>query len=48
MVVSPYAKRGYVDHTYYDHVSILKFIERAAGYPYLSGRGKAALLYSFA
>jgi phospholipase C len=28
MVVSPYAKRGYVDHTYYDHVSILKFIER--------------------
>jgi phospholipase C len=27
MVVSPYAKRGYVDHTYYDHVSILKFIE---------------------
>ena len=28
MVVSPYARRGYVDHTYYDHVSILKFIER--------------------
>ena len=28
MVVSPYAKRGYIDHTYYDHVSILKFIER--------------------
>jgi acid phosphatase len=27
MVVSPYAKQGYVDHTYYDHVSILKFIE---------------------
>jgi phospholipase C len=27
MVVSPYVKRGYVDHTYYDHVSILKFIE---------------------
>lgn len=27
MVVSPYAKRGYVDHTYYDHVSLLKFIE---------------------
>jgi phospholipase C len=28
MVVSPYVKRGYVDHTYYDHVSILKFIEK--------------------
>lgn len=27
MVVSPYTRRGYVDHTYYDHVSILKFIE---------------------
>jgi phospholipase C len=27
MVVSPYAKQGYVDHTYSDHVSILKFIE---------------------
>ncbi|WP_400765273.1 alkaline phosphatase family protein [Methylosinus sporium] len=28
IVVSPYAKKGYVDHTYYDHVSLLKFIER--------------------
>jgi phospholipase C len=27
MVISPFAKEGYVDHTYYDHVSILKFIE---------------------
>ncbi|MBV9857421.1 MAG: alkaline phosphatase family protein [Streptosporangiaceae bacterium] len=27
IVVSPYAKRGAVDHTYTDHVSILKFIE---------------------
>jgi phospholipase C len=27
IVVSPYAKRGYVDHTYSDHASILKFIE---------------------
>jgi acid phosphatase len=38
MVVSPYAKRGYVDHTYYDHVSILKFIERNWGLPPLSER----------
>jgi acid phosphatase len=27
LVVSPYARRDYVDHTYTDHVSILKFIE---------------------
>ena len=24
---APFAKRGYVDHTYYDHASVLKFIE---------------------
>ena len=28
LAVSPYARRGAVDHTYYDHASILKFIER--------------------
>jgi len=27
VVISPYARRGFVDHTYTDHVSILKFIE---------------------
>jgi phospholipase C len=27
LVVSPHAKRGHVDHTYADHVSIVKFIE---------------------
>ena len=27
LVISPYVKRGFVDHTYTDHVSILKFIE---------------------
>lgn len=27
LVVSPYAKKGYVDHVYHDHASILKFIE---------------------
>jgi phospholipase C len=27
MVVSPYARQGFVDHTYTDHVSLLKFIE---------------------
>jgi phospholipase C len=28
LVVSPYARGGNVVHTYYDHVSVLKFIER--------------------
>jgi phospholipase C len=28
IVVSPYAKSGFISHTYTDHVSILKFIER--------------------
>ncbi len=28
IVVSPYAKPGYISHVYTDHVSILKFIER--------------------
>jgi phospholipase C len=27
MVISPYVSAGHVDHTYYDHGSILKFIE---------------------
>jgi acid phosphatase len=27
IVVSPYARQDYIDHTYNDHVSILKFIE---------------------
>jgi phospholipase C len=36
IVVSPYAKPGYVSHVYADHVSILKFIERNWGLPPLS------------
>ena len=27
IAISPYARQGFVDHTYADHVSILKFIE---------------------
>jgi len=27
MVISAYAKDGFIDHAYYDHDSILKFIE---------------------
>ena len=40
IVVSPYAREGHVDHTYYDHVSILKFIERNWGLNPLSGRSR--------
>ena len=28
IVVSPYARTDYIDHTYHDHASVLKFIER--------------------
>ncbi|MBY6242257.1 phospholipase C [Methylosinus sp. Sm6] len=40
IVVSPYAKKGYVDHTYYDHVSMLKFIERNWKLPKISSRSR--------
>jgi phospholipase C len=38
IVVSPYAKPGYVSHSYTDHVSVLKFIERNWKLAPLSGR----------
>lgn len=40
LVVSPYAKKGYVDHIYHDHASILKFIERNWSLPPLSARSR--------
>ena len=40
IVVSPYAKKGYVDHVYHDHVSIAKFIEKNWGLPTLSNRSR--------
>jgi phospholipase C len=40
IVVSPYAKPGFVDHTYYDHVSLLKFIERNWSLPAISPRSR--------
>jgi phospholipase C len=40
LVVSPYAKAGYIDHTYYDHGSILKFIEANWGLSPLSARSR--------
>lgn len=36
LIVSAYAKNGYVDHTHYEHGSILKFAEQLFGLPALS------------
>jgi phospholipase C len=40
ILVSPFAKKGFVDHTYYDHVSLLKFIERNWDLPTISHRSR--------
>jgi phospholipase C len=40
IVVSPYAKKGYVDHVYHDHASIAKFIEKNWSLPTLSNRSR--------
>jgi acid phosphatase len=40
IAVSPYAKKGHVDHTYYDHVSLLKFIEKNWDLPKISDRSR--------
>jgi phospholipase C len=40
VVVSPFAKKNFVDHTYQDHASILKFIERNWRLPKLSSRSR--------
>jgi acid phosphatase len=42
LIVSPYAKKGFVDHTAYDTTSILKFISRRFGLAPLPGVRSAA------
>ncbi len=42
LIVSPFAKRGFVDHTQYDTSSILKFIEERYGLQPLGSRDAAA------
>jgi acid phosphatase len=37
VIVSPFAKKGFVDHTLYDTTSILRFITRRFGLPMLPG-----------
>jgi len=43
LVISPYARKGYVDHVYQDHASILKFIEYNWNLPPLSSRSRDRL-----
>jgi phospholipase C len=40
LVISPFSKGGRVVHAYYDHVSILKFIEKNWGLPTVNGRSR--------
>jgi phospholipase C len=42
VVVSPYAKRGYVSHVVHDHTSILSLVEHVWNLPALSNRDGAA------
>ncbi|MBS1964602.1 MAG: alkaline phosphatase family protein [Chloroflexi bacterium SZAS-1] len=42
IIISPYAKQGFVDHTQYDTTSILKFIETRWNLPALNARDAAA------
>ena len=41
MVISPYAKSGYISHVQMDAVSILRFIQWNWGLPNLNGRNSA-------
>jgi len=42
LIISPFAKKGYVDHTSYETVSILAFIEKRWGLQPLNDRDKKA------
>jgi phospholipase C len=43
LLISPFARRGHVDHVYQDHASILKFIEYNWSLPPLSERSRDRL-----
>jgi len=38
LIISPYARHGFIDHTQADHTSILKFIETLFGFPSVTTR----------
>jgi phospholipase C len=39
LIISPYAKKGFVDRTHYEHGTILKFVENTFGLPRLTSAG---------
>jgi hypothetical protein len=42
LIISPYAKPGYISHTTYEHSSIVRFIEETFGLPNLGNRDTTA------
>ena len=42
LIVSAYAKKGYVSHVHYEHGSILKFVEDLFGLPRLAASDRRA------
>ncbi len=42
LVISPWAKKGFIDSTTYEFASVLKFIETAYGLPSMTERDAAA------
>jgi phospholipase C len=42
LIISPYARQGFIDHTVADHTSVLKFIESVFGLPSLAPRDSTA------
>ncbi len=42
LMVSPFAKQGFIDHTFSDHTSVMKFIERVFGVPHVTQRDASA------
>lgn len=40
IAISSFSRKGYIDHTYYDHASISKFIERNWSLPPISARSR--------
>ncbi len=43
LVISPFIKKGVIDHTCYDHTSVLATVERLFGMKNLTNRDKAAI-----
>ncbi|MGB6601208.1 MAG: alkaline phosphatase family protein, partial [Candidatus Cybelea sp.] len=42
LIISPYARKGLVSHTRYEHGSILEFVEKRFGLPHLAASDKRA------